>query len=178
MNVSYLASDTSSKCNVREAIEPLSFRNYIDWYKLELVSYICIFFLYFILHFLNLKYNILISIQPQETQVNKLIYESDGFRNVYLTKTVCPLWKLFQHIQLYSKTTLTLFVNMCLHSPSCQVGNWEQWERAMNFSDQLLDIPLIYVLPHFALTAPFCRKSAPSAATNAPLCNNDCPNLL
>ena len=79
-------------------------------------------------------------------------------KNMYLPKKACSFRRPLQHIiQLYSQTTLALFVNMFLHLSLCLVGKLEELGRAVAFSDQLVDLPLVYVLPYFVITDPVCK---------------------
>ena len=75
---------------------------------------------------------------------------------IFLKKSVPSEGHLFQHIQLYSQTAFTQFVNMCLHLHLRQAGEREEWGRAIDFFDQLLNVTLIYVLPYRETTIPLC----------------------
>ena len=68
---------------------------------------------------------------------NKRMYLPIKF---YLLKAISTY-----HTTLHS-TALTLFLNMCLHSPLYQAGEIEEWGWEIHFFDWL-SVPLIYVLP-------------------------------
>ena len=61
---------------------------------------------------------------------------------------------LLNILQLILQNVSPLFVNMCLYSSLCQVGKVEKCGSARDFPDLLLDVPLVYMLPYFVVTAP------------------------
>ena len=55
-----------------------------------------------------------------------IIFSGSPNKNIYVPKNVCPFGRTFQHIQLYSQTTFTLFVNMRHHFPLWQTNEREE----------------------------------------------------
>ena len=85
-------------------------------------------------------------------KVNEL-YNVRTLTRAYLPKNGLSLLKA---ISTYYRTLLSN-VKMCLHSSLCQVDKWDEKGRAIDFSDRLLDVPLVYVLLYFEITAPLCN---------------------
>ena len=48
-------------------------------------------------------------------------------------------------------------LNMCLHWPLYQVGKEEEQKKAIDFSEQVLDVPVDCVLVYAVITAPLCN---------------------
>ena len=54
-------------------------------------------------------------------------------------------WQFHYTIQHYFQTPLDLFINICLNSSFCYESIWKEWGSAIDFTAQLLDLPLIYL---------------------------------
>ena len=65
----------------------------------------------------------------------------------------------------------------------CEVDKGKEYGWAIDFSDQLLDVSLVYVLHYIVISAPPCKKVAQFAVATAQLCsklparlyNSSCP---
>ena len=70
---------------------------------------------------------------------------------------VCSFLKWSNLIGPISKHTLPFFL-----VPNVK---YEERGRTTNFSDRLLNILLVYVLPSFVISAPLCSKVGPFSST-------------
>ena len=68
------------------------------------------------------------------------------------------------------------FINMCLHSSFCQADKLEEWTRAKNVFEQLLYVPLVYVVSYFKTTVRLSNTFVALYSKITQLCSN-CPIL-